>query len=42
VLDAWRAAKKKLTEEGLEIPPCLLEYDPDLVIEEGCVAWGPT
>jgi glycerophosphoryl diester phosphodiesterase len=42
VLDAWHDAKKKLTEEGLEIPPCLLEYDPDLVIEEGCVAWGPT
>jgi glycerophosphoryl diester phosphodiesterase len=42
VLDAWHDAKKKLTEEGLEIPRCLLEYDPDLVIEEGCVAWGPT
>jgi glycerophosphoryl diester phosphodiesterase len=42
VLTAWRAAKEKLTEEGLEIPNCLLEYDPDLVISEGCVAWGPT
>ncbi|HEX6277991.1 MAG TPA: glycerophosphodiester phosphodiesterase [Polyangiaceae bacterium] len=42
VLEAWHDAKKKLAEEGLEIPRCLLEYDPDLVISEGCVAWGPT
>ena len=42
VLTAWHEAKAKLTEEGLEIPNCLLEYDPDLVISEGCVAWGPT
>ncbi|HEX6766649.1 MAG TPA: glycerophosphodiester phosphodiesterase [Polyangiaceae bacterium] len=42
VRDAWHAAKKTLTDEGLAVPPCLLEYDPDLVIEEGCVAWGPT
>ena len=42
VRTAWHEAKKKLTEEGLEIPPCLLEYDPDLVIEEKCIAWGPT
>jgi glycerophosphoryl diester phosphodiesterase len=42
VLDAWHAAKTQLEAEGLEIPPCLLEYDPDLVISEGCVAWGPT
>jgi glycerophosphoryl diester phosphodiesterase len=42
VLAAWRDAKKKLTDEGLEVPPCLLEYDADLVVSEGCVAWGPT
>lgn len=42
VLNAWHAAKATLTQEGLEIPPCLLEYDPDLVIAEGCRAWGPT
>ena len=42
VLAAWHDAKKTLTEEGLEIPACLLEYDPDKVLEEGCVAWGPT
>ena len=42
VLDAWRAAKVTLQAEGLEIPPCLIEYDPDLVISEGCAAWGPT
>jgi glycerophosphoryl diester phosphodiesterase len=42
VLDAWHAAKATLTAEGVEIPPCLVEYDPNLVISEGCVAWGPT
>ena len=42
VLAAWHSAKLKLQEEGLEVPNCLLEYDPDKVIEEGCVAWGPT
>jgi glycerophosphoryl diester phosphodiesterase len=42
VLNAWHAAKITLMQEGLEIPPCLLEYDPDLVIAEGCRAWGPT
>jgi glycerophosphoryl diester phosphodiesterase len=42
VLDAWHEAKKKLTEEGLEIPACLIEWDADLVISEGCVGWGPT
>jgi hypothetical protein len=46
VLDAWHAAKVSLQDtlqkEGLELPNCLLEYDPDKVIEEGCVAWGPT
>jgi glycerophosphoryl diester phosphodiesterase len=41
VLDAWHAAKVTLQAEGLAIPPCLVEYDPDLVISEGCVAWGP-
>jgi glycerophosphoryl diester phosphodiesterase len=42
VLDAWRAAKSQLAADGLAIPPCLIEFDPDLVISEGCVAWGPT
>jgi len=42
VLTAWHEAKKTLADEGLVVPPCLLEYDPDLVISEGCVAWGPT
>jgi glycerophosphoryl diester phosphodiesterase len=41
-LDAWHSAKATLQAEGLEIPPCLIEYDPNLVISEGCVAWGPT
>jgi len=42
VLQAWHAAKATLEAEGLRVPPCLLEYDPDLVLSEGCVAWGPT
>ncbi len=42
VLTAWREAKVQLEKEGTEIPPCLLEYDPALVVSEGCVAWGPT
>ena len=42
VLDAWHTAKATLQAEGIEVPPCLIEYDPNLVISEGCVAWGPT
>jgi len=42
VLDAWHTAKATLQAEGIDVPPCLIEYDPDLVISEGCVAWGPT
>ncbi len=42
VLDAWHTAKSTLQAEGIEVPPCLIEYDPDLVLSEGCVAWGPT
>lgn len=42
VLDAWRSARSTLEMEGIEVPPCLIEYDPELVISEGCVAWGPT
>ena len=52
VLDAWHSAVTTLKAENsdriaagqtpLEIPRCLLEYDSDKVIEEGCVAWGPT
>jgi glycerophosphoryl diester phosphodiesterase len=42
VLDAWHEAKKVLRDEGLELPNCLVEWDADLVISEGCVGWGPT
>ena len=35
-LDAWKAVKDK---EGV---PCLLEWDPELVIPNGCRVWGPT
>lgn len=42
VLEAWRTAKATLQAEGVEVPPCLVEYDPGLVLSEGCVAWGPT
>lgn len=41
-LAAWHTAKVALEAEGIEIPPCLIEYDPDLVVTEGCQAWGPT
>jgi len=41
--------KDSVTQEWLEflegpgeVPPCLVEYDPLLVVELGCVAWGPT
>jgi len=42
VLEAWRSAKTTLANEGLPIPDCLLEYDTDKVVAEGCVGWGPT
>jgi glycerophosphoryl diester phosphodiesterase len=42
VLDAWHSAKATLQAEGIPIPPCLIEYDPQLVLDEGCIAWGPT
>jgi len=42
VLGGWHAAKATLTAEGLALPPCLVEYDPDVVLSEHCVAWGPT
>lgn len=38
VTDAWHA----FLEDATDVPPCLMEYDPDLVVELGCVAWGPT
>jgi glycerophosphoryl diester phosphodiesterase len=41
-LRAWHSMKTTLQAEGLSVPPCLVEYDPDLVLSEGCVAWGPT
>jgi len=52
VLDAWLSGKATLEAENaqlvaagetpLEMPRCLLEYDSDKVIAQGCVAWGPT
>lgn len=42
VRDGWHAAKAQLQAEGIAVPPCLFEYDPNLVISEGCIAWGPT
>lgn len=42
VLDAWRETKTVFEKEGLTLPRCLLEWDPDLAIAEGCRAWGPT
>jgi len=42
VRSAWHDAKAQLEKEGSPIPPCLFEYDPNLVISEGCTAWGPT
>ena len=41
-LQAWHSTKTALLAEGQSVPPCLVEYDPDLVLSEGCVAWGPT
>ena len=35
-------AKVQLEKEGIELPTCLFEYDPNLVVSEGCKAWGPT
>jgi glycerophosphoryl diester phosphodiesterase len=32
----------KVTEDADDVPPCLVEYDPDLVSALGCVVWGPT
>lgn len=41
--------KDSVTQEWLkytttypDVPPCLVEYDPNLVGELGCVVWGPT
>ena len=41
--------KDSVTQEWLEVaadademPPCLVEYDPDLVVSLGCIVWGPT
>jgi glycerophosphoryl diester phosphodiesterase len=42
VQDAWHETKAVFADEGLELPKCLLEWDADLALEEGCVAWGPT
>jgi hypothetical protein len=39
---AWHAAQAALERDGVLVPACLLEYDPDLVLAEGCIAWGPT
>jgi len=37
-VDAWNAAKATRPE----LPPCLVEFDPELVSEMGCYLWGPT
>jgi glycerophosphoryl diester phosphodiesterase len=37
-VDAWKDAA--LSRDTL--PPCLVEYDPELVSEMGCYLWGPT
>jgi glycerophosphoryl diester phosphodiesterase len=42
VLGGWHSAKSKLQAEGAELPPCLVEYDPNVVLSEHCEAWGPT
>jgi len=42
VRTAWHDAKAQLQKEGAPVPPCLFEYDPNLVLTEGCIAWGPT
>jgi glycerophosphoryl diester phosphodiesterase len=42
VRTAWHDAKTQLQKEGITVPACLLEYDPNLVLTEGCIAWGPT
>jgi glycerophosphoryl diester phosphodiesterase len=41
VLGGWHNAKATLQAEGAVLPPCLVEYDPDVVLSEHCVAWGP-
>jgi hypothetical protein len=41
VRTAWHEAKTALQKEGIVVPDCLFEYDPDLVLTEGCIAWGP-
>jgi glycerophosphoryl diester phosphodiesterase len=41
-LEAWRSAKPILQSEGLVVPNCLVEDDPNVVLSEGCTAWGPT
>jgi len=38
VTEAWLEA----TADAADVPPCLVEYDPELVGELGCVVWGPT
>jgi glycerophosphoryl diester phosphodiesterase len=41
-LAAWHETEEILAGEGSIVPECLLEYDPELVISEGCRSWGPT
>lgn len=42
VLGGWHGAKSTLEKEGVVVPPCLVEYDPNVVLSEHCEAWGPT
>jgi glycerophosphoryl diester phosphodiesterase len=41
-LETWHATKAALSSEGLEVPPCLVEFDPDVAVSEKCIAWSPT
>ncbi len=51
VLAAWHTAKEQLKKEQMDagvpagevvIPPCLIEWDAQKVLDEGCQGWGPT
>jgi glycerophosphoryl diester phosphodiesterase len=39
---ALNAERKEQGLPPVPMPQCLLEYDADKVISEGCVGWGPT
>ena len=37
-VDAWIAAQ----QAGSDSPPCLVEFDVNIMVERGCYLWGPT